>query len=157
MCDFDNAVARDEVARHIRAAQIEIAVFQPQLGAHVAVFFNFKRRRLCRRENFQLRNGDFDFARWQIFVDCAFPAGAYPALCQKDIFRARGKCLCKYILIRIRVKCQLNDAAAVAQIDKNQAAEVPLPLAPAHHGNLFADIRFAKLCTITAALVVFGK
>ena len=49
--DFGDAVAHQNIALQIGAAQVQIAVFQPQLFIDVAILHNFKGRGLCLIQN----------------------------------------------------------------------------------------------------------
>ena len=54
--------AHDEVLLQLRAAQVEVAVLEPQLLVGVDVVLDRERRRLGRREHLDLVDPDLDLA-----------------------------------------------------------------------------------------------
>ena len=126
-------VTQTQVALHGRTAQVDNAVGQTHVFADVFVV-DLERRRSGGVQDFDFFGEDFDFAGNHFVVGCTFRTVAYAAGNAQNVFVAgrvgSGKCFG-----RIRVNHDLNDAFAVAQVDKNHTAVVASAVYPAFDGN----------------------
>ena len=155
--DLGDAGAREDILLNVGTAQVEIAVGEAKLGTDIAVLLNRKRRGLRGREDAQLMHGNFDFAGCHLRVDCSLAAGADRALGKQDVLTAHRKRAVEHFLVGLFVKCELQNAAAVAQIDENERAEVTLALCPAHHADRFADVLCGEFAAARGARVFFTQ
>ena len=132
------------------AAQIEIAIAQARLFVRGQFVFDHERRRLRRVQNAQLAGDDFDFAGGEIGIRF-LPLHHAPGD-GDDKFRAQ------FLGARVRggvlllVEDNLRQARAVAQINKNQIAEVAPPVDPAHQDDVFVGVSGAKIAAVMCAL-----
>ena len=102
-------------------------------------------------------HGDFDLAGRHLLVDGALAACANRAFGKQDILAAHRERAVKHFLVGLLVKRQLQNAAAVAQVDEDQRAEVALALCPAHHADRLADVLCGKFTASRRARIFFTQ
>ncbi len=140
---LDNTVPFDDVFLHLRPSQVQIAVFQAEILFDVGLILNGKRRGFALCENAQLRDIDFNIAGRKIRIfRRALP---HCAARRQNKLRTRGKRLLKNFTVGFVPERKLNNSRAVTQIDKDQLAQVALPLHPAADGHFPAAVRRAQL------------
>ncbi|MNC47095.1 hypothetical protein D3C75_961400 [compost metagenome] len=136
--------AQVQGALHFRTAQVQITVLQANLLIHLHTVFDEEGRRFGRVHNFDFRNPDLNFAGFQVGVFGVLAAFHH------------GAADCQYIFIpcpvgnrqrlagEIRIEDHLDNAAAVTQINKQHAAQIPAALDPTVQGNFRSDISLGK-------------
>ena len=136
--DFHDLMPGDNLILHVGAAQIQIAVFQPQLLLDLAVLGDLKGRGFAFGKHPQVGDLDLHLAGGDLLVF----AGAFPhyALGRQHKFCPDAEGLAENFLVRVVVKGQLYNAGAVAQVDENQLSQVALPLGPSAYHNLLAHV-----------------
>ena len=144
-----DAIAQAQALLHGVAAQVDIAVFQPQVFVHILVI-ELERRRVGAVENFQLVRQHLDFAGGQLRVDGGLVAQPHLA------FHPQHKLVAHLLGQRkhvgaIRVEHNLHQPFAVAQVDKNHAAVVAPAVRPAAQGHLLSVQCFGDLSAIMTA------
>src|SRR5262249_20679529 len=93
-------------------------------------------------QHLQLRYGDFDFTRRNLRVIRAGWTRADLAGDTNDTFAAESRGLFEEVFRQIRrIENSLGAALAVADINKNQAAQVAAGVDPTGKGNNLADMR----------------
>ena len=105
-----------------------------------AVLHDLKGRGLGGGEDLQLGDGDLDLTRGDVLVHSALAAGTDNAVGAEDELGADGEGLVEGIPLGSIVKGQLDDTAAVAEVDEDQSTQVSLLLSPAHDTDGLADI-----------------
>ncbi len=124
------------------AAQIEEAVFEPDLLRIVLLVGDRHRQRRRRPQHFDLVDIDLDLAGRQIGIDRAFGPVAHLAVDAHHPFRAQ--LLCQLERLAIGIGHHLRDAVVVAQIDEQHATVVADAVAPARQPHGLADIAAAE-------------
>ena len=146
-----NAMAEAEVARELRAAQVEIAISQAQIFIR-DLGIERERKRLGPVENRQARGQDFDLARSEIGIFRAGQARRDPAFHLDDIFVFQMMRGLRDFGIFLRAKDDLGESFAIAQIDENDAAVIAPGMDPAGEFDLLADVGGAKGVAIVGAI-----
>ncbi len=125
--------AQDDVALHVRPAQVHVAVFQAHVFGHVHVLFHGERRRARFVQNPDLRRPPPRLRRSAIRVDgfracaappCPPPRSRTPARTSSARLWTAGS------TSSWNTTC--GDAVAVAQVDEDHAAMVAAAVHPAH-------------------------
>ena len=126
-------ITQAQVALHHRTAQVDNAVGQAHVFADVFIV-NLEWRRSGSVQDFDFFGKNFDFAGNHFVIGGTFRTVAYAAGNAQNVFVAgrvgSGKCFRS-----VRVDNDLNDAFAVAQVDKNHTAVVASAVYPAFDGN----------------------
>ena len=151
-----DAGASHNVVGHVGAAEIQVSVLETELGLDGAVLHDLKGRGLGGGEDLQLGNGDLDLTRGDVLVDSALAAAADDAMGTQDELGAHGKGLVKGRAVGRVVKGQLDDTAAVAQVDEDEGAQVSLLLGPAHDTYRLPHVGGGQLGAQARAPVVGG-
>ena len=127
-------MTQDQIVLDRRAAQVEITVFQPSVFQRVSFFGNDHRGGFRRVDDVHVFSVDFDLPgrHLRIFI-LAFDN---LALDLQDIFVADVLDLFSQFFIH----SNLNDAAAVAQVDKDQRAQIAPAGNPADDRNVFSGV-----------------
>ena len=127
--------AQAEVARHFGPAQIEVAIFQAQFLVHLAGDFRVvhrERQHVGHVEHFEFLHHHLDFAGGNFGIVRACGALADLAGDADDAFAAQRRGALEKFLRQIRrIKNGLGAAFAVADVNKDQAAEVAAGMDPA--------------------------
>ena len=147
--DLRDAVAHQDVVLQIRPPQIQIAVFQPDRLGGGGMFHDLKRRGFRFVQNPQLLHRDLHIAGGDGIVFRR--ADPHPAARRQHILTAHRKRFVKHRAIGGFVKCQLHNAAAVAQVHKNQLTQVALALYPAANRHFRALVGGAQIAAIMRA------
>ncbi|MPM79797.1 hypothetical protein SDC9_126839 [bioreactor metagenome] len=147
--DLGDFVPQGNGALKVGTAQVQIAVFQPDKLADVAVLLNFKGRGFRPAENAQIVHIELHTAGGQLGI-FRFPlpeqAGG-----SHHILAPQGDGLLKHSPVTAIVKGQLQKTGAVPQVGKNQRAQIALPLNPAADRNPHADLLRAPITAVAAA------
>ena len=136
--DLHDLVAQGDGALHVRAAQVQVAVLQPDRVLHIGVLHDLEGRGLRLGQQAQLSDLHLNVAGGHVGV-LGLPL---PDLSggSDDVLAAEGGRLLEDLFGGAVVKGQLDEAGAVPQVHEDQAAQVPLALDPAADGNLLADV-----------------
>ncbi len=143
-----DGVAQTQVAHHLGAAQIEIAVTQPHLFRHRLVVV--ERRRLRLREHVELRREQLDLATRQIRIDRARGPLAHAALHREHELAAQPLGLGKH-RGAIGIEHDLEQTFAVPQVDEDHAAVIAAAVHPTGNANLAPDQRAIHLPAVMTA------
>src|SRR5579862_6594132 len=141
-------MAPAQIALHLGTAQVEIAVFEPNLlGGRFAVG-NLKRHGSRRAENLERAHRDLDLASGKLGVDGALGAADDLAL-NRDVelgARLTGGLVRGRIMTGIQY--QLHDSVTVAQIDKDEAAVIAARLHPSPERDLAPNLGRANRAAV---------
>jgi len=143
-----------EVAPHLRAAQVEIAVGQPQVLVHAVAtdVIERERGRVGDIVNLELTRHDFDPAGRQAGVLRARGPGHDAAGDSDHRLRLQMLQLAGERRVVVRLQLHLGDALAVAQVDENDAALIADRVHPAEQGDGRPDVGHGELGTVVSAL-----
>ena len=141
-------VAQAQAMLHFVATQVDVAVLEARLLAHFLV--ELERQRLGAVQHLDGSGKQLDLARREVRVDRALGAQAHRALHADHPFAAHALGLGKDVG-RVRVKDDLQQAAAVAQVDEDHATVVTAAVDPAGDGDGGTDEAFTDLAAIVGA------
>ena len=150
--DLHDLVAQGDHPLHIRPAEVQVAVLQPDGVLHVGVLHDLEGRGGGLGQQAQLGDLHLDVAGGQVGV-LGLPL-PHQALGGDDILPSEGGRLLKKIPGGAVVKGQLEQAGAVPQVHEDQAAQVALALDPAADGNLLADVGRGEGAAVAGAAKV---
>ena len=117
-------MTQNQILLHFRTAQIQITVFQAQVLIRIDIVLNIKRRSFGSIEYFQISGNHFDLAGSKIRVNSSCIAKTHFTCYFDNVFAANSFSSRKAIACIVRVNDNLNDTAAIAQIDENQPAVI---------------------------------
>ena len=150
--DLDDLVAQGDHPLHIGAAEVQVAVGQPDRVPDVGVLHDLEGGRLGLGQQPQLGDLHLDIAGGQVGVlGLPLPDETGGG---DDVLAPEGGGFFKDILGGAVVKGKLEQAGAVPEVHKDQAAQVPLPLDPAADGDGLADILGGKGAAVAGAAEV---
>ena len=144
-----NLVAQPEIALHLGAAQVDVAVLQPHFLVLDRLFGGRERRQARVVQHPQLGGLDLDFAGRHLGIDGVRVAQAHLAHRGDHVLRPHLLALGVALGREFLVEHHLGNAAAVAQVEEDQVAVVAPPVHPAHHHHGLAGVggaQFAALC-----------
>ena len=130
-----------EISLDIRPAQVQVAVFEPQLLLGLAVLLDGEGRRGGLGEDAQILCTHLDGACGQVFI---YPAGTglHPSLHSDNKLASELLSLGEALLAAVALlKDNLEDSGPVAQVHENDSSLVSALLNPPHDGDVLADIR----------------
>ncbi len=137
-------VAQPEVALHLGAAQVDVAI----LEAHFFVLDRFFRRRKGRQarvvEDPQLGRLDLDLAGRHLGIDGVVVAQPHLADGGDYVLGPHLLALGVAVGRQFLVQDDLGDAGAVAQVEKDEVAVVAAAIDPAHQDHLLACVGGAQ-------------
>ena len=136
---------RQQVAEHVLATQVEVAILQAYV--FVGLLVMMKRRRLGLVERLELMRQHFDLAGTHVRIDGAFGTRANQAFHLEHVLGTNSLGLGKDPGA-IGVEDDLQQPLAVAKIDKNHAAVVAPPVHPAANLDLLTNERLVDLSAI---------
>ncbi|MNI49909.1 hypothetical protein D3C73_1045470 [compost metagenome] len=125
---------------HFRTAQVEVTVFHPQGFIHFHAVFDEERRGLSGIQHFDLGDLHFNFACRQVAVDRLFVSLNNFTRYREYIFTAYLIGSLQRFTGIVRVKYDLYDSAAVAQVNEQYAPEVTAGLYPTVKCYCLADM-----------------
>ena len=135
-----------EVAHHLRATDVEVAVAQARVLGRVDAVLNLEGRRLGAVEHLDGVDADLDLAGGELGVDGLGVTAAHDSLDQDgplgtdDLGRVEGGATGV-----LGVEGALRHAGAVAQVDEDEPAVVATTPHPAGERDLLADVLAAEL------------
>ncbi len=138
-------MAEAEVALHLRAAQVNVAVLEADFFVLDGFFRGRKRRQARVVEDEQLGGFDLDFAGGHLGIDGVLIAQAHFAHGGDDVLRADLFALGVAVGRQLLVEHNLGDAGAVAKVEKDEVAVVAAAINPAHQHHLLAGIGGAQV------------
>ena len=138
-------VAQAQALRHVLAAQVDVAVLEAHLFAHVLV--ELERQRLGAVERDQLARQQLHLAGGEVGVGGAGGALAHQAADLHHELVAQLLGLIELGLV-VRVEYHLQEAFAVAQVHENDAAMIAAAMDPAGNRNLLTDQLFVDLAAV---------
>ena len=140
-----NVVAQAEVALHLRPAQVDVAVFEPDFFVLDGLFGRRKRRQPRVVQHQQLGRLNLDLAGRHLGIDGVRAAQAHLAHSGNHVLRPHLLALQVAVGRQLLVQHNLRDAGAVAQIEKDQVAVVAAPVHPAHQDHLLPGVGGAQV------------
>ncbi len=138
-------MAQAQALRHVLAAQVDVAVLEAHLFAHV--FVELERQRLGAVQRHQLARQQLDLARGKVGVGGAGGTLAHQAAHLDHELVAQLFGLVELGLV-VRVEYHLQEAFAVAQVHEYDAAMVAAAMDPAGNRNLLTDQLFVDLAAV---------
>ncbi len=149
---LENFVPQEQIVLHRLPADVQIAILHPQLfgnalpaggfrARHHGLIGNRKRRRIGFSKNRQITHRHFEFPGFDMGV---LRAGVsfFDFTGNGDaVFRTQRRSrLADSLRSCLRIKHNLHNAAAVAQMNKNQTAVIAVGVHPAAKLNALADL-----------------
>ena len=145
-------MAEAQPLHHLRAAQVQIAVLQPQLVLHARVIQR-EGQRVGLADDLQLHRTQFHGAGGQLFVHGLLIAQADGAFHRNHGFIFQFVRRRKFFRRELgRVEHHLQNTFPVPQVHENNAAHIPLGLHPAAGHGGFADVCFPVQAAILGTL-----
>ena len=138
-------MAQAQALRHVFAAQVDVAIFEAHLFAHV--FVELERQRLGAVQRHEFARQQLHLARGQVGVGGTRRAFAHQAAHLHHEFVAQLFGLIELGLV-VRVEYHLQEAFAVAQVHENDAAMIAAAMDPAGNRNLLTDQLFVDLAAV---------
>ncbi len=129
---------------HLLPPQVDIAVLQPQVLAGQIDAAGLERRRGALVEDFQVPDPDLDLAGLQLGIHRALGPPGNVAADQDHVFGPQGLGLLQGFVAAFRGENGLRLAVAIAKIDEQLSAMVPIGIDPAAEGDLLTDMIRAK-------------
>ena len=123
-----------EVLRHLRPAQVEVAVAQPEVLVDLDALVEREGRRLGLVEDLEAGGGDLHLTGGQVGIDRALGPGAHRALHPDHVLRPEPVGL--GAAGGGRVEHDLDETFPVAQVDEDNPAMIPTVGHPAAQGDL---------------------
>ena len=146
---LNDAGAQAQIALHERAAQIHIAILQPDVVMHLLVI-QLKGRRFGLVQDLDRVPEHLHLAGWPVGVGRALGPKPEPAADPDHVFIAHR--IGDLEGFRpVRVKHDLGDALAIAQIDEDHAAMIPAPMYPAAQPDFLIDMSAVEFPAIMTA------
>jgi len=133
-------VPENEVLEHLRAAQVQVPVFQTQAFVNVYIILNIERRRLGTREELGAAWLDLYLSGPQIRINLALCPGPHWTSNHNHILAPPTVNHIKDLLVFVRIGNYLDNTGAVSQVYEDEAAKVTAPGHPASNDNVGADI-----------------
>ena len=127
-----DVVAQAEVALHLGAAQVHIAILEADLLVLDGFFGRRKRRQAGVVQYAQLGGFNFDFAGGHLGIDGVGRAQAYLAHRGDNVLRADLFAFGVAIGNQLLIQHDLRNAGAVAQVEEDQVAVIAAAIYPAH-------------------------
>ena len=140
-----NFVAQAEVALHLGAAQVDVAVLEADFFVLDGFFGGRKRRQARVVEDAQLGGLDLDFAGGHLGIDGVGVAQAHLAHGGDNVLGADLFALQVAFGRQLLVEDDLGDAGAVAEVEEDEVAVVAAAVDPAHQNHLLAGVGGAQV------------
>ncbi len=128
-------MAQDQALAHLLAAQVEVAIFQAHVLAHLVV--ELERQRLGAVQRRELARQDLDLARGEVGVGGAGGTRAHQAAHAHDVFAAQALGFGEELGI-VRIEHDLDQTLAVAQVDEDHPAVIAATIHPPGNGDFAA-------------------
>ena len=146
---LDDLMAHQNGVLHLAAAQVEVAVFEPQLLLDVGLVGDLKGRGLRLREDAQVADIELDLAGGQVGVDRL--AAADLALRHQHEFRPHRLRPGAQLGVGPVVEGELHDSRAVPQVDEDEHPLVARALHPAAGDRFLPDVLRGKFSAVFGA------
>ena len=137
-------MAEFDVELHGIAAQVDVAVLQPHLFVGKNGVARQERQRLRDVQNTEFFRDQFDFAGRDVLVDGIGVALLHRPDDRDDELVAQRLGLVMNGSIHFVIEDDLGNAAAVAQIDEDDLAEIAAAVHPSHEDSFFARVGEAQ-------------
>ena len=148
---LDHLASEDQSSLHVGTAKVQASVFKTKIFLGIAVLHDVERRSLGFGENPGLFNSDLDSTGRKVGIDCLPLADSSGSRYYE--FRSHLLCFGKILRAALCLLVdQLQNAASVAQVHKDQSALISLFGHPSHNGDGLPNVRFAKFRTSACAL-----
>ena len=149
-------MAQFQILAHGIAAQVQIAVFHPQVVTAIGIVLDGERRRDALAQDIQLAGDDLNIARGNIGILAGTLGNGAHNL--DDVFTSQVVGLLTQLSVHLVVKHDLGDTITVTQVHKGHATHLAGALHPSCQSHDFAHIgqtKFAvSLCSIHCLDVV---
>ena len=144
-------VAQPEVALHLDAAEIDVAIFEADLFVLDGFFGGREGGETGVVEHAELGSFDLDFAGGHFGIDGVGRAQADFADGSDDIFGAHLLSLGVAVGDKLLIEDNLGDAAAVAEVEEDEVAVVAAAVDPAHEDDGLACVGGAEIAAHVGA------
>ena len=134
-------VTQPEIALHLGAAQVDVAMLEADFFVLDGFFGGRERRQSRVIEDAQFGGFDLDFAGRHLGIDSVLVAQAHLADGGDDVLRPHLFALRVAFGSEFFVEHNLGNAAAVAQVEEDEVAVIAAAVDPAHQHNVFAGVR----------------
>src|SRR5205085_1840331 len=111
--------SQNDIALHVRTAEVHISIFETRIFANVHLLFHGKRRRTRFIEYVDLVGVNLDIACGDVRVDSIGGTKGHCPLYRDDVLRAKLFGVSVHIRIDTFVEHELRDAFAVAKVDED--------------------------------------
>ena len=139
-----DAAAKHELALHVRPAQVKAPVLKAELFFCIAVLYDVEGRCLGLGENPGIFHAHFNRSGGEVLVYCPAAQGNSTGS-RHDKLRTHLLCLVEVLFAAVRFFIdQLDQAGAVPEVHKDDAALISLLGDPAHHCHCLSDIFFCQ-------------
>jgi hypothetical protein len=145
-------VAQLDAALHVLPPQVDVAVAQARVLADGRVLVDRERRRLRIREQLEVAYIELDLAGGHVRVDVLLLARDDRAEGADDVLGAQLLGLCVGVVLGM--EDELDQAAAIAQVDEDQPAVVAPAVHPPGHAQLLSDVLLAHVAGPDGAVAV---
>ena len=142
--------AQAQLLGHLWTAQVDIAIAQARLFAHVGVFVERERRGFRVVQHFQLVTQDLDHARGHVGVAGTSRTQAYLAGDLDHVFAAHAVGGCEGFSA-VRIEHHLGQAFTITDIEEDHPAVVTTTVDPSAKGYFLTFQAFVQLAAIMAA------
>ena len=149
--DLGHAVTEHQILLQFAAAEIQIAVFETNVLGGLAIVHDLKGRHLALAQDLNGIRIDLHLAGGDLRIDAG--TNSHRSAHGKHELVTAGRRLLKQCGIGGIVKCQLNEAGTVSQIQEQQITQISLLFDPAHHTDSLACMLTAKLAATVGAAV----
>ena len=143
LCHF---ISEKNVGLKIGASEVEVTVFKTRCFRRLAVGDDLKGGSFALCENAKLGYEKLDVAGGQLVAFCRTLTNRTDG--SKHIFASCRRCLFENRSVGILVKCKLQNAGSVPEVDEYQAAEITRSLHPTENGYFFADIGRSEIAAV---------
>jgi len=133
-------MAQNKMTGHLRPAQVEITVLQPEPFRRIDPILDKKRRRGRGVQQAPLRDDHFYRARGQIGIFHALRPQPDESVDRQNILGAQHVRPRVGLLGDLGTEDDLGQARAIAQIDKDEATVVAAKLHPAHEADAGVNV-----------------
>ncbi len=152
--EFDDLAAQHDVGVQVLAAQIEEAIFEPDLFRIILLAEHRHRQFGGWAQHFDLVDIDFDLAGGQFGIDGAFRPPPHFAVDAHHPFRAQR--FGKLERRAVGIGDNLGQTVVVAQVDEEHAAMVADAVAPPGEPHDLADVILAQLAAGVRTIAMQG-
>ena len=143
-----------EILLHHRPAQIQVAVFQPEILGNIDGILNRERRSFGLVQDGQFRSHYIDLSRREIGILGSFRAEFHFARDGDDKFRPKSLGRLMGLPGMLRCEHNLGLAVTIPQVDKHNASQITANVDPSCQGDGLADMLSPEFSARVRTLLV---